>query len=59
MDNDLELVYIVYGTYRHTHDSATYLILRHILGNTHDQQSTLHVSPHDTWHSSPLTNILA
>ena len=38
-------------------NSLTYPILRRILGYINDQQISSLVSPHNTWHSSALTNI--
>ena len=39
------------------HNSVAYLILRHMLGYTNDQQTSSLVAPHDTWHPSIITNI--
>ena len=51
--------YTVYDIQCHMRDSVTYPILRCMLGYTNDQQLHHVVSPHDTWRSCGLTNILA
>ena len=50
--------YTVYGIWCHMHNSVTYHILRCMLGCWCSTTSSS-ISPHDTWRSCELTNILA